>query len=158
MSRDDNDDHDTTDDTTQASILIVDDVLANLVSLEAVLAPLGHHIVRASSGEEALKRILTDDFAVVLLDVQMPGLDGFETAALIKTHPRLRSTPIIFITAISRDSTHVFRGYEHGAEIIAWAIGERILTAQIPDNDVVQMGDAYRLLTGRPIPRSEDSG
>lgn len=113
--REDDEDQDGTEELPQASILIVDDVAANLVSLEAVLTPLGHRIVRASSGEEALKRILTDDFAVVLLDVQMPGLDGFETAALIKTHPRLRATPIIFITAISRDAAHVFRGYEHGA-------------------------------------------
>lgn len=99
----------------RASILLVDDVPANLISLDAVLAPLGHRIVRATSGEEALKRLLTDEFAVVLLDVQMPGIDGFETASLIKSHPRLRTVPIVFITAISRDAAHVFEGYAHGA-------------------------------------------
>ena len=99
----------------RASILVVDDVHANLVSLEAILEPLGHRIVRATSGEEALKRLLEGEFAVVLLDVQMPGIDGFETASLMKSHPRLESVPIVFITAISRDAAHVFKGYAHGA-------------------------------------------
>jgi len=97
------------------SILMVDDHAANLLALEAILEPLGHRLVRAHSGEEALKRLLTEEFAVILLDVQMPGLDGFETASLIKSHKRTSSIPIIFITAISRDAAHVFRGYSKGA-------------------------------------------
>jgi PAS domain S-box-containing protein len=96
-------------------ILMVDDNRANLVALEAVLDPLGHELVSCGSGEEALRLLLATDFALILLDVQMPGLDGFKTAQLIKERPRTRDVPIIFITALSRDSAHVFRGYSHGA-------------------------------------------
>jgi PAS domain S-box-containing protein len=93
---------------------MVDDRPANLVALEATLASLGHRLVKASSGEEALKALLVEEFALILLDVQMPGLDGFETAALIKRHPRTRHTPIIFVTAIHRDASHAFKGYAEG--------------------------------------------
>src|SRR5580698_6343848 len=98
-----------------ASILLVDDHPANVVALEAILAPLGHELVAASSGEEALRQILRRDFALILLDVQMAGLDGFQTAGLIKQRPRSRHIPIIFITAVGRDAAHVFRGYSQGA-------------------------------------------
>ncbi len=99
----------------QASILIVDDHPANLLAFEAILAPLGHRLVKVASGDEALKQILQRDFALILLDVQMSGMNGFETAALVKQHPRSRHIPIIFITALSRDADHVFRGYSQGA-------------------------------------------
>jgi signal transduction histidine kinase/FixJ family two-component response regulator len=99
----------------RASILLVDDHPANVVALEAILAPLGHELVAASSGEEALRQILRRDFALILLDVQMAGLDGFQTAGLIKQRPRSRHIPIIFITAVGRDAAHVFRGYSEGA-------------------------------------------
>jgi len=99
----------------QASILMVDDHAANLLALEAILSPLGHRLVKAPSGDEALKQILQRDFALILLDVQMSGMSGFETAALVKQHPRSRHIPIIFITALSRDAEHVFRGYSQGA-------------------------------------------
>ncbi len=99
----------------QASILIVDDHPPNLLAMEALLAPLGHRLVKAQSGDEALKQILQRDFALILLDVQMSGMNGFETAALVKQHPRSRHIPIIFITALSRDAEHVFRGYSQGA-------------------------------------------
>src|SRR5437762_660712 len=99
----------------RARILMVDDNRANLVALEAVLLPLGHELVSANSGEEALRMLLSGEFALILLDVQMPGLDGFRTAQLIKDRPKTREVPIIFITALSRDSAHVFRGYSHGA-------------------------------------------
>lgn len=101
--------------SNQASILIVDDHPENLLTLEAILGDLGHPLVRANSGEEALKRVLRQDFAVLLLDVQMSGMDGFETAALIKQRERSKHTPIIFITAINRSEAHVFRGYSVGA-------------------------------------------
>ena len=101
--------------STQPRILLVDDHPANLVALEAVLDPLGYDLVKANSGEEALRQLLVDDFALILLDVQMPGLDGFKTAQLIKERPRSREIPIIFITALSRDASNVFRGYSHGA-------------------------------------------
>jgi PAS domain S-box-containing protein len=96
-------------------ILLVDDVEENLVALEAILEPLGQRLVKARSGEEALRAILRGEFACILLDVQMPGLDGFETAELIKQRERSRHIPIIFLTAISKDERHVFRGYSAGA-------------------------------------------
>ena len=102
-------------DVGRATILMVDDHAANLLALEAILTPLGHQLVKAHSGDEALKHILQRDFALILLDVQMSGMNGFETAALVKRHPRSRHIPIIFITALSRDNDHVFRGYSQGA-------------------------------------------
>jgi PAS domain S-box-containing protein len=94
---------------------LVDDRPANLVALEATLAPLGIRTVTAVSGPEALRRLLADEFALVLLDVQMPGMDGFETATLMKRHPRTAHVPIIFVTAIHREASHLFTGYERGA-------------------------------------------
>jgi PAS domain S-box-containing protein len=102
-------------DAPKARILMVDDTPSNLVALEAVLAPLGQTLVRASSGREALKALLEDDFAVLLLDVQMPGMDGFEVAAMVKQRERSRRTPIIFITAIHREPAKIFLGYAQGA-------------------------------------------
>ncbi|HZI15136.1 MAG TPA: PAS domain S-box protein [Myxococcus sp.] len=99
----------------RASILMVDDHPSNLLALEAILEPLGQELVKATSGEEALKFLLQRDFAVILMDVQMPGLDGFQTATLIKQRERTRTIPIIFLTALSRDAAHVFKGYAHGA-------------------------------------------
>jgi PAS domain S-box-containing protein len=98
-----------------SAILLVDDHEENLIALEAVLEPLGCRLVTARSGEQALKALLVDEFAVILLDVQMPGLDGFETAELIRGRERTRAIPIIFVTAISKEPHHVFRGYGTGA-------------------------------------------
>ncbi|WP_059011552.1 response regulator [Streptomyces specialis] len=99
----------------KAKILLVDDRPENLLALEAILSALDQTLVRASSGEEALKALLTEDFAVILLDVQMPGMDGFETAAHIKRRERTRDIPIIFLTAINHGPHHTFRGYAAGA-------------------------------------------
>ena len=99
----------------RVNLLLVDDVDENLFALEAILEPLGENLVRASSGEEALRALLHQEFACILLDVQMPGLDGFETAELIKRRERTKHIPIIFLTAISKDEQHVFRGYTAGA-------------------------------------------
>jgi two-component system, sensor histidine kinase and response regulator len=101
--------------TERASILLVDDQPKNLVALKAVLEPLGHELVSASSGAEALRQLLRREFALILLDVQMPELDGFRTAAYIKQRERSRGIPIIFLTAISKDAEAVLRGYEAGA-------------------------------------------
>jgi len=101
--------------TERAKLLLVDDRPENLLALEALLEPLGQELVRAESGEEALRQLLRHEFAAILLDVQMPGLDGFETAALIKQRERSRHIPILFLTAISKDAEHVFRGYGVGA-------------------------------------------
>ncbi|MDP8968102.1 MAG: SpoIIE family protein phosphatase, partial [Actinomycetota bacterium] len=97
------------------AILLVDDHDENLLALEAILEPTGYRLVKARSGEQALKAVLQDEFAAILLDVQMPGLDGFQTAELIRTRERTRSVPIIFVTAISKAPENVFRGYEAGA-------------------------------------------
>jgi hypothetical protein len=99
----------------QAKILMVDDRPENLVALEAALRPLNQDLVAAHSGEEALRCLLNEDFAVILLDVQMPGMDGFETASHIKERERSRHIPIIFLTAISRELHQQLRGYEVGA-------------------------------------------
>jgi PAS domain S-box-containing protein len=99
----------------QPAVLVVDDHPENLLALEAVLAPVGARIIRAGSGEEALRAVLAEDFAAILLDVQMPGMDGFETAATIRGRQRSAHTPIIFLTALSTDLANVARGYEAGA-------------------------------------------
>jgi PAS domain S-box-containing protein len=98
-----------------SEILLVDDRPENLVALRAILEPLGHDLILADSGEEALRALLLHDPSVILLDVRMPGLDGFETADLIKRRERTRDIPIVFLTAISKDSGQVFQGYEKGA-------------------------------------------
>jgi PAS domain S-box-containing protein len=99
----------------RARLLLVDDRPENLLALEAILEPLEADLVRAGSGEEALRRLLTDEYAAILLDVQMPGLDGFQTAELIKQRERTKHVPILFLTAISKDAEHIFRGYSAGA-------------------------------------------
>jgi PAS domain S-box-containing protein len=101
--------------TSQASILMVDDRPENLLALQAVLEPLGHRLVSVTSGADALKEILLGEFACILLDVQMPELDGFELATLIKQRKRSQHVPIIFVTALSKEETHVYRGYSAGA-------------------------------------------
>ena len=98
-----------------ADILMVDDRPENLLALEAILAGVGRRLVKANSGPEALKRLLAQDFAVILLDVQMPGMDGFETARFIRQRDRSRHTPIIFLTAYDRSEAAVAKGYSVGA-------------------------------------------
>ena len=97
--------------TQKANILLVDDRDENLIALEAALTSLDQNLVRANSGEEALKHLLGTDFAVILLDVIMPGMDGFETAAHIKQREKTKDVPIIFLTAQEIDRHQVFRGY-----------------------------------------------
>lgn len=99
----------------QAKILVVDDRSENLLAVEAVLESLGQQVIRAYSGEEALRSVLLHDFAVILLDVQLPGLNGFETATLLKSRARSRHTPIIFLTAINTEERFIYEGYSVGA-------------------------------------------
>jgi signal transduction histidine kinase len=94
---------------------MVDDRADNLLALEGALAPLGAELVRAASGEEGLRALLAADFAVIILDVQMPGMDGFETARLVKAREKTRNVPIIFLTAISGEAEHHVQGYRSGA-------------------------------------------
>jgi signal transduction histidine kinase len=98
-----------------AAILVVDDVAANRLAVEAILEPLGYELVSAHSGAEAVRLASEREFAVILMDVQMPTLDGFAATRLIKDRPETRHVPIIFLTAIDRDASRILRGYEHGA-------------------------------------------
>jgi signal transduction histidine kinase/response regulator RpfG family c-di-GMP phosphodiesterase len=116
----------------KVSILIVDDRPDKLLAHETVLADLNQNLVRATSGKEALRCLLKQDFAVILLDVNMPGMDGFETAALIRQRMRSETTPIIFISAVNDTETHVSRGYSLGAvDYILTPVVPEILRAKI---------------------------
>lgn len=99
----------------EQKILMVDDQPANLVSLDAILEAEGRVLLKATSGPEALKILLREDISLVLLDVQMPGMDGFEVAELMRQRKDTQSIPIIFVTAISKEDKYVFRGYQVGA-------------------------------------------
>jgi len=100
---------------TSASILLVDDYPANLAALEATLDPLGHGLIRATSGRQAIELLAREEVAVVLMDVRMPGLDGFKTAELMRSRWRSRSTPVIFLTAADTDTAAILDGYARGA-------------------------------------------
>ena len=118
--------------TDKAKILLVDDRPENLLALEAILSSLDQVLVRAHSGEEALKALLTDDFAVILLDVQMPGMDGYETAGHIKRRERTRDVPIIFLTAVDKEPRQAFRGYAAGAvDFLAKPFDPWVLRAKV---------------------------
>jgi PAS domain S-box-containing protein len=99
----------------KVNILLVDDQPHNLLALESILDEMGENLVKADSGRAALRALLDQEFAVILLDVQMPELDGFETATLVRQRDKSRDTPIIFLTALSHSEENVFRGYELGA-------------------------------------------
>ena len=113
------------DDSDKANILIVDDDPSKLLALETILAELGENVVRAHSGKDALRSVLGLPFAVILLDINMPGMDGFETAELIRTHPSFRRTPLIFVTAYG-DELYAARSYSLGAV-------DYILTPIVPE-------------------------
>jgi two-component system, sensor histidine kinase len=128
------------DSREKVKILLVDDVPDKLLALEVVLQELGETVVAVNSGGEALRRLLNEDFAVILLDVNMPGMDGFETAALIRQRKQSEHTPIIFLTAFA-DDTHANRGYSLGAV-------DYILTPVVPEvlrSKVAVFVDLYRL-------------
>jgi PAS domain S-box-containing protein len=110
----------------KANILLVDDRADKLLAIEAILSNLGQNIVKARSGKDALRHLLNMDFAVILLDVSMPVMDGFETATLIRKRPSSEHTPIIFVTSINNSETHIARGYSLGAV-------DYMLTPIIPD-------------------------
>ena len=99
----------------RAKVLAVDDRRENLLALQAILEGLTVEVVAVGGGEDALKQLLVDDFAVILLDAHMPGMDGFETAGHIKRRERTRHVPILFLTAIDYDPHLAFRGYQAGA-------------------------------------------
>jgi hypothetical protein len=118
--------------TPRPKVLIVDDRPDNLLALEAILEPLPCEVVRAGSGEEALRRLLHEEVAVILLDVQMPGLDGYETARAVKGRGRTRSIPIIFLTAVDGDIHQQLRGYGTGAvDFLAKPLQPEVLVAKV---------------------------
>ena len=116
----------------KVNILVVDDRPDKLLTYEVMLAPLNENLVRARSGREALRWLLHEDFAVILLDVNMPGMDGFETAAMIRQRPRTETTPIIFVSAVNDSINHVSRGYSLGAvDYILTPVVPEILRAKV---------------------------
>lgn len=116
----------------QVNILLVDDRPDKLLALESLLSELGQNLVKARSGKEALKCLLRQDFALILLDVSMPGMDGFETASLIRQRPRSEHTPIIFITSINESDNHIAKGYSLGAvDYILSPIAPEILKTKV---------------------------
>ena len=116
----------------KAKILLVDDRAENIVALEAILSSLNQVLVPACSGDAALKALLSDEFAVILLDVLMPGMDGFETAAHIKRRPKTRDVPIIFLTARNAEPDYAFRSYTAGAvDYIAKPFDPWVLRAKV---------------------------
>jgi len=141
----------------QARILLVDDRAENLVALEAILAPLNQILVPVQSGADALAALSGEEFAVVLLDVVMPGMDGFETAARIKSHPRGRDLPIIFLTAALAQPEQAFRGYAAGAvDYLAKPFDPRVLQAKVSvfvDLYLTsrQVREQAELIGGRPL-------
>ncbi|TMD35544.1 MAG: response regulator [Chloroflexi bacterium] len=117
---------------TKVDILLVDDDATKRFALTAILAPLGQNVVEAASGPDALRQLLKQDFAVILLDVRMPGMDGFEAAQLIRQRPRSELTPIIFVTALDRAETDMGRGYDLGAVDFVFApVVPAILRAKV---------------------------
>src|SRR3954468_20183556 len=122
------------------NVLLVDDRPENLLALEAVLEPLGESLVVASSGQEALNRVLAQDFAVILLDVAMPGMDGFETARRIRARQNSVDTPIIFVTAQNPDERLMLQGYAAGAVDYLF----KPLTPDIVRSKVSVFCDLYR--------------
>ena len=116
----------------RARVLIVDDDERNLFAATSALEELGHDIVLARSGDEALKRLLQEDFAVILLDLHMPGMDGYETAGFIRQRRRTSHIPIVFLTAVFRDEAHLFQAYSAGAvDVVFKPIDPFILRSKV---------------------------
>jgi signal transduction histidine kinase len=116
----------------KVNILMVDDQPAKLLSYEAILAELGENLIKASSGREALEHLLKKDIAVVLMDVSMPELDGFELAAMIRQHPRFQKTAIIFISAVHMTDVDRVKGYQRGAvDYISVPVIPELLRAKV---------------------------
>lgn len=117
---------------SKVNILLVDDRNDKLLALSAILAPLGQNLVEARSGKEALRLLLKDEFAVILMDVSMPTMDGFETAALIRKRPASEHTPIIFVTSIGNSPSQMYQGYSLGAvDYILTPIVPEVLRAKV---------------------------
>ncbi|MFG2884151.1 two-component system response regulator [Streptomyces sp. NPDC048297] len=139
----------------RCSILVVDDMEENLIAFEAVLGPLHQHLVRARSGEEALKAMLRQDFAVVLLDVRMPDMDGFETTANIKRLDQTKDVPVILVTGTEPGADYAYRGYAVGAaDFITKPIDPWVLRTKI--NVFLDLHRKNRQLALRAHPADTD--
>src|SRR6267143_4329088 len=118
--------------TEKVNMLMVDDQPAKLLTYEVMLAELGENLIKANSGREALEHLLKTDVAVVLMDVSMPEIDGFELAGLIRQHPRFQRTAIIFISAVHLTDLDRLKGYEHGAvDYISVTVVQQLLRAKV---------------------------
>src|SRR5215813_4763652 len=116
----------------KVNILMVDDQPSKLLSYEVILSELGENLLKASSGREALEHLLKTDIAIVLMDVSMPEIDGFELATLIREHPRYQQTAILFISAVHLTDLDRLKGYEHGAvDYISVPVVPEILRAKV---------------------------
>jgi len=141
----------------QARILLVDDRIENLIALDAILSPLDQILVPVRSGEQALQALLTEEFAVVLLDVVMPGMNGIETAGRIKQNAKTRDVPIIFLTAALAQPEQPFLGYAAGAvDYLAKPFDPGVLKAKVSVFvdlylKASQLRDQAELLGGRPL-------
>src|SRR6266850_3284098 len=117
---------------SQANILVVDDEPNSLMAMQALLSGPGCNVVTAASGQQALSRILKTDFALILMDVRMPDMDGFETATLVRKVQRSRHTPIIFLTAAGENEEWLLRGYEVGAvDYIVKPVDAEVLKSKV---------------------------
>jgi CheY-like chemotaxis protein len=143
-------------------ILVVDDLPENLLALEAILAQEDYRLVRATSGPEALRAILEQDFAVILIDVVMPGMDGFDVVDLVKRRERSRHTPIIFLTAAGTKLDFIYRGYSVGAvDYLLKPIDPDVLRAKVAifaelfrkDRRIREQGEALRRNLAEAIPQ-----
>ncbi len=118
--------------TIEQTILLVDDYAPNLISLEAVLGDPGWTLLKASSGMDALKLLLNHDVSLVLLDVQMPEMDGFEVAAMMRKNKKTQNVPILFLTAISKEDKYIYKGYQAGAvDYLCKPLNPTILRAKV---------------------------
>jgi CheY-like chemotaxis protein len=128
----------------QPAVLIVDDVPANLLALDAALEPLGVETVRAGSGEEAVRLTAGKEFAAILMDVRMPGMDGVEAAMVIRRRPQGREVPIVLLSAIDKELVHIERGYQAGAiDYLLKPLDELALRAKV--TALVELWQARRL-------------
>src|SRR6266849_7240213 len=116
----------------KVNILMVDDQPGKLLSYEVMLGGLGENLIKANSAKEALELLLKTDVAVVLTDVSMPELDGFQLAAMIRQHPRFQRTAIIFVSAVHMTDMDQLRGYEHGAvDYVSFPVVSEVLRAKV---------------------------
>src|SRR5580700_3677981 len=146
----------------QVNILMVDDQPAKLLSYEVILGELGENLIKASSGKKALEILLKTDVAVVLMDVSMPELDGFELANMIRQHPRFQRTAIIFISAVHLTDLDRLKGYEHGAvDYISVPVIQELLRAKVRvfaelHRKTRQLEELNRDLERRVLQRTEE--